>query len=352
MELNVGVIGCGSISRFHFAGLAKAGAKIRWVCDLSEAAARPWAEKFGARYTGDFHEVLDDPAVHAVNVTTISKAHKAICLAAIAAGKAVICEKTLAVNADDALEIVQAAQRQNVIFYTSYMKRFIPAVQKAKELMPSLRQILTTHIRAYQYWGDMWSTAPAEGFFHTPPGGTSPVRVSYGGGILTMGGSHILDLVNFLLGRPTKLYAQVHVPEGRDYDLRASALLETGNGIVHFDALAHTLGRIGFLRDGWDEQVEITGTQGRLTILSAAWDQFEHKASVLIHYDNATGQSTEYRFGPVSPFEQAIGFFCRQIQLGTQGTQARTTGYDVDELIAAFHRSSESGQALDVTYRI
>lgn len=352
MELNVGVIGCGGISRFHFAGLAKAGAKIGWVCDLSEAAARPWAQKFEARYTGDYRQVINDPAVQVVDVTTISRMHKPICLAAIAAGKAVICEKTLAENADDALQIVQAAERRNTILYTSYMKRFIPAVQKAKELLPSLGQILTTHIRAYQCWGDLWSSTPKEGFFHTTPGGVSDVRSRYGGGILTCGGSHILDMVNFLLGRPRRLYAQVHTPQGQDYDLRASALLETDNGIVHFDALAHPLDRIGFLRDGWDEQVEINGTRGRLTVLSAEWDQFEHKASVLIHYDNATGESKEYRFAPASPFEQAIGFYCRQIQLGTQGSQSRGTGYDVDELIAAFHRSSASGQALDVTYRI
>ncbi len=352
MELNVGVIGCGSISRFHFAGLAKVGVKIRWVCDLSETAARPWAQRCEARYASDYRQIVEDPAVAVIDVTTISRAHKPICLAAIAAGKAVICEKTLAENADDALEIVQAAAQKNTLFYTSYMKRFIPAVQKAKELLPSLGQILTTHIRAYQCWGDLWTSAPAEGFFHTPPGGVSPVRSSYGGGVLTCGGSHILDLVNFLLGRPTRLYARVHKPQGRDYDLRASALLETANGIVHFDALAHPLHKIGFLRDGWDEQVEINGTHGRLTILSAAWDQFEHKASVLIHYDNATGNATEYRFAPDSPFERAIGFFCQQIQLNVQGSQPRTTGYDVDELIATFHRSSDSGQALDVNYRI
>lgn len=352
MALNVGVIGCGSISRFHFAGWAKAGARIAWVCDLNETTARPWAQRFGARYAADYREVMQDPAVGVIDVTTISRAHKPICMAAIAAGKTVICEKTLAESADDALEIVQASAQNSTLFYTSYMKRFIPAVQKAKELLPSLGLVLSTHIRAYQCWGDVWSGPPQEGFFYAPPGGISPIRASFGGGILTCGGSHILDLVNFLLGRPRRLYARVHTPEGRDHDLRASALLETSNGVVHFDALSHSLNKIGFLRDGWDEQVEINGAHGRLTILSAAWDQFEHKASVLIHYDNATGNATEYRFAPDSPFERAIGFFSRQIELGVQGSQPRTTGYDVDELIATFHRSSESGQALDVNYRI
>lgn len=352
MELNVGIIGCGNIARFHVAGFATAGVKVRWACDLNEDAAGNMAKQTGAQITKDYHEVLRDPAVHIIDVTTVSRVHKSICLDAIAAGKAVICEKTLAENADDALEIVRAAQEKQSLLYTSYMKRFIPAVQKAKELLPCIGQILTTHIRAYQYWGDLWTAAPAEGFFHTPPGGSSLVRRNYGGGILVCGGSHILDLVNFFLGRPTRVYASVYTPPGRDYDLRASALVETNNGIVHLDALSHPLSRIGFLRDGWDEQIEINGTQGRLSVFSAAWDQFEHKTSLLVHYDNATGNSTEHRFAPASPFERAIAFYCQNIAANTQGSQPSTTGYDVDELISTIHKSSATRQALDVAYRI
>lgn len=351
-NLVAGVIGCGNISKYHFSGLKKAGAKVAWVCDLNESAARPWAEKHGARYTADYREVIADPGVNLLDVTAVSRVHKPVCLAAIAAGKAVICEKTLAENPDDALEIVQAAERQKTIFYTSYMKRFIPAVEQAKALLPDLGRILSTHIRAYQCWGDLWDENPKEGFFHTPRQGQSQVVCNYGGGILVCGGSHILDLVGFLLGRPRRLYATLETPKERDYDLQAAALLETENGVVHFETLAHPLNKIGFLRDGWDERMEINGTHGRLEILSAAWDQFEHKASLLIHTDNRTGRATEYRFAPVSPFDQAIAFFCKNIQHDTQGAQSYATGYDVDELIGAIKTSAATKQAVDLKWRI
>ncbi len=352
MSLKVGVIGCGGISRFHFAGLEQAGAQVAWVCDLNEAAARPYAARFGARYTPDFQEVIADPAVAALDITTISSVHKPICLAAIGAGKAVICEKTLATNADDALEIVRAAEAQGTIFYTSYMKRFIPAVARAKALLPSLGRILSTHIRAYQCWGNLWGDPPTEGLFYTPPGGASQVRKLYGGGILTCGGSHILDLVCFLLGRPTRLFASTCTPPGQDYDVQAAALLETAHGVVHYEALAHPLSRIGFLRDGWDEQFEITGTEGRLTLLSAAWDQVDRKASLLVHHDNATGTTTEYPDTCLSPFSRALACFCHNIEAGTQGTQSRLTGYDVDELIAHIEHSGRLHQSLDINWRI
>lgn len=350
--LQTAVVGCGNISKFHFHGMDNAGARIKWVCDLREEAAAPWKERYQAAYTPDFHEVLADPKVDVVNVTTPSFLHKEICLAAIKAGKAVICEKTLAENPDDAHEIVVAAETAGTLLFTSYMKRFMPAVVKAMELLPSLGRLLTTYIRTHQCWGDLWSATPESGFFHTPPGGKSKVRQNFGGGILICGGSHILDLTLFFTGRPDRLYATVHVPDdGRDYDLLAAAQLETANGVVHFEALAHPLRKIGFLRDGWDERVEISGVNGRLEILSGAWDAPESKPSVLIHYDNGTGHATEYRFDPVSPFDEAMAFFCRQIAVGQQGSQSRWTGYEVDELIAHFLESSEKRQTVEVAWK-
>ena len=157
MKKNIaGVIGCGNISKFHFSGLEKAGAEIRWVCDLSEAATKPYQEKFGARYTADFMDIMNDPDVNMVTITTFSGIHKNIALAAIAAGKAVICEKTLALNAADAWEITQAAETKGSVFYTSYMKRYIPAVQKAKELLPSLGKMVQGYFKGYQNWGDFF----------------------------------------------------------------------------------------------------------------------------------------------------------------------------------------------------
>ena len=351
MKIIAGVIGCGNISRFHFSGLEKCGAQVKRVCDLSETAARPWADKFKATYTKDYRELIADPAINTVVVTPISSVHKAICLAAIAAGKAVICEKTLAENPAAAWEIVQHAEKKGTCFYTSYMKRFIPAVEKAKALLPQIGKVLSTHIRAYQCWGDLWGEMPSEGFFHTPPGGKSPVCKNYGGGILVCGGSHILDLVLFFLGRPRRLFASMTIPPDRDYDLQAAAFMETDNGVVHYEALAHPLTKIGFLRDGWDETIEIVGTQGRLKIYSAAWDQVEHKASLLVHEDNAAGAATEYRFAPCSPFDRAVAFYCTNIAQGRQGAQSRLTGYEVDELIEHIQRSAADHQALEIKWR-
>jgi len=144
----------------------------------------------------------------------------------------------------------------------------------------------------------------------------------------------------------------MHKPVYLDFDLQAAALFETNNGVVHYEALAHPLHKIGFLRDGWDERIEINGINGRLEIYSAEWSSFEHKASMLVHYDNASGNATEYRYAPVSPFDRAVAFFCDNIRKGKQGAQSRFTGYEVDELISHINLSARTGKTIPVNWRI
>jgi myo-inositol 2-dehydrogenase/D-chiro-inositol 1-dehydrogenase len=352
MTITVSVIGCGSISRFHFNALERSGIKIKWVCDLNPEASEPYARRFNAMPTQEHHQAIEDPEVQAVFVLTHSSTHKTICMDAIDAGKAVVCEKTLAIDAEDSKAITRFAREKGTIFYTSYMKRFIPAVAKAKSLMPRIGKVFSTHIRTYQPWGNLWDGNPIDGFFHKPKKESSMVTRYYGGGILVCGGSHLLDLICFFLGRPHHLYAKIFQPSDLDYDLLASAIMETDNGIVHFEAAAHPLQKIGFLRDGWDERIEINGTEGRLDIFSALWDQPEMKDSILVHYDNRTGEVTEYRFGPISPFDRAVSFFVKNIFENTQGSQPITTGYDVDELISHIKISNASQQMVEIDWKL
>lgn len=352
MALTAAVIGCGNIVRFHFSGLEKAGARVKWICDINPEAAQPWVEKTGAAYTADYQEAATDPEVDVVVVTPISSLHKEMCLCAIEAGKAVICEKTLATNPEDAAAIIRAAETKGTLFYTAYMKRYMPAVAKARELLPEIGAIISSWIRSYQPWGRIWVERPQGSFLDKPADGPSEVVRRYGGGVLVCGGSHSLDLTHFFLGRPRKLYATMKVPEGSDFDLQAAVFMETDNGPVHYEVCAHPLDRIGFMRDGWDERLEINGVDGRLDVYISKWDQVETKTGYCVHYDNRTGEATEYRFPVESAFDLEVMHFCAQIEKGEQGPQGRDTGYVVDELIAHIGKSAAAGQAVAVEYSL
>lgn len=352
MTINAAIIGCGNISRFHLSGLERAKVPVRWTCDLNPAAAEAAARRCGANTTADWRQAVDDPAVGLVVVTTITPAHRDICLAAIARGKAVVCEKTLADSAETAWEITAAAQAAGTPFWTNYMKRYLPCVEKARELLPEIGPLIATHARTWQLWGDLWTTHPAEGFCHTPPGGTSGVKRNMGGAALHCCGSHIVDLVLHLVGRPYRVFADEHIPPGRDYDLRLSALMQTRErGSVLFEACAHALPHLGMSRDGWDEHVEINGVFGRLTIYTPTWDQGDRIGSLLVHEDGRTRTRTEHRFAAVSPFDIAVGRYAAWAERGVQGGQAVTTGYEADELIACLQRSARSGLAVEPAWR-
>jgi predicted dehydrogenase len=310
-------------------------------------------ERTGARYTREPGDLFADPGIQAVHILVPSGAHKPLCEAAIKAGKAVICEKTLSLNADDSLALVRLAEQRGTIFYTSYMKRFIPAIEETVRRLPALGRILSAQVRAYQYWGFMWDELTPDHFMtKSPEKGTSALKRLHGGGILTCGGSHMLDLINFLFGRPTRLFGSMRYPEKSDCEAVASVLMETPTCPVHLDTIAHNHRHAGFLRDGFDERVEINGELGRIEFYSANWDEVDIKGSLLLHYDAKRGVCEEVRYSPVSPFERAIAHYHKQIERGEQGTPLRRTGYDVDEAIAHIERSAQTHQAVTVDWRI
>lgn len=352
MTIKAAVIGCGNISKYHFSGLEKSQAQVKWICDLNRDAAIKWQSSTGAEYTADYRRIIEDKEIDLINLTCATSAHYQICMDAIDAGKAVICEKTLALNASDAYKIVSAAQKKGTLFYTSYMKRFLPAIEQAKQLIPELGKIIAADFRSCQGWGIPGDKVPSDGVFAVPAGGESFVRKAYGGGILVCGGSHILDLVGYLLGKPSSISAAINTPAGYDIDLNASMLLEIDSCPVYVLALAHPLKKAGYFNNGWDERFEINGINGRLEFYGPNWTDHTVNAPVLIHYDNRTGATTEYHYDACSPFDRAITAFCRDITAGQQQTQSSATGYYVDQLIESAKQSAAEGKKMLIDWKL
>ena len=351
-KLRFAVIGCGGISRFHVNGLVKAGAEIACVVDVKPEAAEQYVQRHGARYTDDYREAIEDASVDAVTVTTPSRLHFAPALAALKAGKPVIVEKTLTDNVNNSLKLVQTVKDTGTLCFTAYMKRFFPAMQKAKELVPSLGQLISIHARSWQPWGDIWTRPLTEN-----DSAPSFFRRNYGGGMLVMGGSHILDLTMWLVGRPARLWANQFSREGMDVDLRHTALMTLPDGgqaagaSVCFEACGHPHRIIGYQKNGWEERIEINGLNGRLEIYPVWWDRPEQAPALLIHTDEKCGQVHEYRFPAVNSFDLEMAHFADCIRKGKQGSPDVHDGYAVDEVIAHITKSAKTSKPLDVKFR-
>ncbi len=345
--VNVGIIGCGGISHFHYEGYERAGARITHICDLRREAAQPVGDRYGAAVSTDYHELINDPQVDLISVLTIASAHKEICLAAIAAGKGVVCEKTLSDNPADSSEIARAADSAGNFFSTAYMKRHFSAAKQAKWLLEDMGEVISVYVRSYQPW-DIWTTPLYDGLTDHP---SAYVR-NYGGGMLVMAGSHMLDLVHWLLGRPVQVVGDMNIRAGMDVERQANAMLWLQNGgIVHFEALGHPYTTVGYERNGWDERIEINTVKGRLELYTVTWNHPERNGALLVHLDNTTGRSIEYRYPAENPFDLEMAEIVRRFSAGEPGVPSAWDGYVVDELIAHITQSARTRTVLPVVYR-
>jgi predicted dehydrogenase len=334
MEPAIGVIGCGNISRFHFQGLKKTGAHVVHIADMNEKAAEPYVKETGARFSKDYHDVLRDGEVDTVFVLTNAKTHLPFCTEALKAGKNVVCEKTMTNNEKEARELVRAVESSGKIFFTAFMKRFFSAAKKAKELIPSLGHILGAQVRAYQNWGiDVYGMKDISPYLS--------ILDSYGGAVLKCAGSHMLDMTAFLLGKPSGLSAYVDFFPDTNFDRKATVLFDyPGGAAVQFETAIHTLTKVGYERNSWDEWIKIEGTEGRLALYTVMWDHPENNGPLLLHYDNRTESRTEFRFSAENPFDAEVAYIMECLRNGRQGKPDVNDGFLVDCMIDSIFMSA------------
>ncbi len=210
--IGIGMVGCGMIGRVHTLGyrdipLMYPGRlptlRLAAVCTSRPETAQAAAAEsgFGA-CCSNLDELLSRDDVHVVDVVVPNHLHHPIVSAAIAAGKHVYCEKPLARDGAEARALAAAAAKAGVQFGMTFNYRFIPAIMRAQQL---IREGALGEIYTYRAV-----------FLHT--GYQDPARpISWrmskeqaGGGALFDLGSHIIDLMRYLLGEFHSVRATLH----------------------------------------------------------------------------------------------------------------------------------------------
>ena len=137
-ELNIGIIGAGLIGRIHtiafrmlkgfFAEKTK-DVSLKLLAEENEEMARSSAVNLGFdEWTADYNELLKRKDIQIVLIAVPNYKHKEIVLAAIEHGKHILCEKPLALNASDAKELYEAAQKAGIKHGIGFNYRKAPAV--------------------------------------------------------------------------------------------------------------------------------------------------------------------------------------------------------------------------------
>ncbi len=245
-----GIIGAGRFGRIHAQAIQSSyGLELIALCNRSPQRLEQAAADFHVSRTyADFRELLDDPCVDAVSITTHWRDHFAVARAALAAGKHVLLEKPMAESAEHCYELARLARKAAGQFMVGHICRFDPRVTLAKAAIDQGRigRIVSLHAKR--------NLPTAPGWLRLDK--TSPFM---GDGV------HDTDLLMWFLGRaPSRVYARyVRVNQFTYPDI--------GWAMLEFDDQA-----IGVVETNWclpantptviDARIEVVGTDGALTI--------------------------------------------------------------------------------------
>ena len=288
-HLRAGVIGTGFIGPVHIEALKRLGVQVTAICG-STKSARATAERWGIHEVYgdyDYRAMLRSPNVDVVHITSPNKIHVEQSLAALAAGKHVVCEKPLGMTTKETAKVVTAVKKKDSpVFAVNYMCRFFPAVLQMRALVQrgDLGQIIHVQGHFFQDWllketDYNWRLLASEG-----------------GKLRAVGdiGTHWIDAVSFILGaraesafahlerfhktryRPksevqtfAKVDPKTMVPYKVDTEDFGSVLLKFGKANHGFVNGVHANASISQVAAGWkcSLYVGIYGTKG-----SVQWD--------------------------------------------------------------------------------
>ena len=199
--IRAGIIGTGFIGPVHIEALKRLGVQVTAICG-STSSARATAERWGIPEVYgdyDFQGLCRSPTVDVVHITSPNKVHVQQSLAALRAGKHVVCEKPLGMTSRETaklLMVLKGKGAKSPVFAVNYMCRFFPAVLQ---------------MRAMVHRGDLGKIIQVQGHFFQDwllheTDYNWRVLAREGGKLRAVGdiGTHWMDTVSFILGAPVE----------------------------------------------------------------------------------------------------------------------------------------------------
>ncbi|MEM1484501.1 Gfo/Idh/MocA family oxidoreductase [Oscillospiraceae bacterium PP1C4] len=194
----IGMIGCGKIAQVrHIPEYAdNKNAVLAGYYDLNKDRAQELAEKFGGKVYNSYEALLEDPEIDAVSVCTANSSHAQITIAALKAGKHVLCEKPMAITLEDCEEMVAQAKQSGKFLMIGQNQRYAKAHVKTKELLDDgvIGDVLTFRTTFGHGGPETWSIDPGKNTWFFDKNKAAM-------GAMADLGIHKTDLIQFLLGQ-------------------------------------------------------------------------------------------------------------------------------------------------------
>ncbi|MBI6855901.1 Gfo/Idh/MocA family oxidoreductase [Pseudomonas cichorii] len=349
--LGIGLIGTGFMGRAHALAFRNVSATFELpapihlaaLADADSARAEQCAQAWGfERSHSDWQQLIDDPQVQIVAITTPNHLHFPMAMAAIAAGKAVYCEKPLAVSLAQADEMRRSAEAAGVVTQVGYNYQHNPMIDLAKEMIEAgeLGEIIS-------FQGEF-----SEDFMGDPASPWSwRCEAEHAGGALADLGSHLLAMARYLLGDieavcadSSTVHRQRPATRGSN-ELRPIAVDDQTHALLRFASGARGTFSSSWLKHGYKNHLsfEISGTRGTL-----AFDQ-ERLNELRLYRSGATGRDGFQRI-LAGPAQEGYAAFCPAPghQLGYNELKA----LEVHSLIQAVCGAGKRGPDFEEAWQI
>lgn len=350
-RLNIALIGCGFIGRFHSAAIRRLirlgliDADYVAVCDLDEGRARSFADTAHvSRISTDPIEIIDSPGIDVVYICTPTAGHMDLVLRAAERGKHIFCEKPLATNTADVRKMVAAADRAGVKAGVGLVLRHSPILTVLKSLTddPTLGRLMVIVFRDDQFF-------PIQGHYASD---WRKDAAQAGAGTLLEHSIHDVDVLRWFGGDVRSVRGSVRNFAGYEgiEDLALASVEFSGGGQAQLSSVWHcVLGRPSTRR------LEIFFENGVFFIdndfLGPIHFQTHAKTAEVISEDEVRRRYldslglSDPQFGDALPYSLEDYFFLKAIAEGGTPFPDFHAALEAHRIVDAVYRSSAAGGA-------
>ena len=341
--MKFGIIGAGMIGHFHAKAItAMDGGTLHSVFDLRQEAADKLAEEYGIKAFSDMEAFLADPELEIVTVGTPSGAHLDPSLAALNAGKHVICEKPLEVTVERIDELMAAAKANGKTLAAVLNRRFHPGMDAFKKAADENRFGQLTSASCYVKWY-------RDQAYYDSAGWRGTWKLD-GGGALMNQSIHTVDALLYLAGPVVAVQANTACLAHERIEVEdivvAIAEFENGaRGVIECSTCTWS-------KDGHPARVQLAGTEGSVFLADESfelWDFMNEKPEDA-EIQQTLMQGQEAGLGANDP--SAINFYQHQrnfeevvnaIHEGREPTTSAAEARKPVALIRAIYESAQNG---------
>jgi predicted dehydrogenase len=346
--IKLAIIGTGGMAYAHAEHFQKIkGVTLHAACDIDAERALDFSEKFHIPHTyNDPYELLKHGGVDAVTNVTSDAFHAPISIAALKAGKHVLCEKPLAVNHRDALKMAAVASKAKRINMVQFSYRSSSAWLKARELVQTGKLGTITHFEASYL--QSWLTSTAWGDWKTKPAWLWRLDSSKGSkGVLGDVGVHIIDFATAVAGDIAQLNCRLKTFTAIKGKKRGAYTLDANDSaVIHCELRNGALGVIHTSRyaTGYTNRVflRLHGTEGALEI-----DLTKSNTELQVCLGKDRHQAV-WKTLQTKPAPTMFQRFIKSIQTGKQDQPDFARGAAVQKVLDACFESDRKGASVKV----